>query len=70
MLHHLDFNEMIGEKATWKIYKETALSKSWKQHCHKAAAVQTLTFYLTNHPNKMNKICWINKDKLKTDIPL
>ena len=34
-LHHWDFNEMLGEKAIWELYKDAALNKSLKHHLTK-----------------------------------
>ena len=43
----------------------SVLNKSWKQHAlpAKTAALQPLTFYLTNHSSKMNKTCGALQDK-------
>ena len=50
-------NEMIGEKARWKLYQEAAcyLEQILEAAPYKTAAVRPLTTYLTNHPSKTNK---------------
>ena len=74
-LHHLDFNEIPGEKARWEVHKNAACSfeQILEVAPYRTAAVWPLTSNLTNHPRKMSKTCWAmleRKDKLISNILL
>ena len=59
-LHHLDFNEMLGEIARLELHKDAVccFQQMLKVAHSKSIAVQPYTSHLTNHPSKMCKICW------------
>ena len=48
-------NKAHRENARWEQHKNTALSKSWKQHLHKTVTVRPPTSHLTNPSSKTNK---------------
>ena len=52
-------NEMHGEKARWKLYKNVSycFEQIMEATLHKTAAVRPLTSYLTTHSSKTNKTC-------------
>ena len=64
-LNHLDFNEMLEEKARWEPHKDATcyLEQILKTIPNKTAAVRPLTSYLTNHQNKTNKTCQAQLEK-------
>ena len=62
-LHHLDFNEMLRQKARWELYKDSAycFEKIQKTAPYKIAFVQPITSHLTNHSSKnklINDVLW------------
>ena len=59
-MHHLNSVKMQREKARWELHKNaiSCLEKIWETAPHKTSAIWSLNFHHTNHPNKMNDICW------------
>ena len=60
-LHHVDFNEMPGEKTKCELYKNDicCFKQILEAAPHKTAAVRPLTYHWLNHPNKMSKTVWV-----------
>ena len=69
-LHHLDLNEMPGEKVRWELHKDIVCCfwQILEAEPYKTPTLGPLTFHLTNHPNNMSKICSTTKEKLINDI--
>ena len=64
-LHHLDYNEMPGEKARYELHTDTAccFEQILLSAPYKKAVIYPLTSHLTNHLNKTNKIYGILLEK-------
>ena len=58
-MHHMDANEMNGEKARGGLPKNATccLEQTLEAALHKTVAVQPLTCHLTNHPSETNNPC-------------
>ena len=70
-LHHLDFNEVIGEKARWEPHKdaEGCFQQILKAGTpHQTAAVQPLASRLTSHSNKTKISRWRKRDELINEV--
>ena len=69
-LHHLDFNEMSGEKAWLELRKEDAycLGQNLKAELYSTATVQLFISHLANHWSKTSKTYRKNKDELISDV--
>ena len=57
----MDFNEALGEKARWELYKDATcdFEQILEAAHHKTAAVRPLTSHLTSKLSKTNKTFWI-----------
>ena len=55
LLHHLDSNKMLEEKARWELPKDAAccFEQILEMTIYKTAVVRPLTSYLTNYPIKV-----------------
>ena len=75
-LQHLGFNEMLGEKARWKLHTDAGcyLEQIQEIASYKTATVWPLTSHLTNHPSKTCKTSWtlvtVSNGLLHIDTPL
>ena len=71
-MHHMDANEMHGEKARWRLHKNAmwCFEKPLEVTLRKTVNVQPPTFYLSHHPSKTNKTCRRSKDELTSYILL
>ena len=60
------FMKRQEKKARWELQKDAAccLEHVLEVAHNKTTAVRSLTSHLTNHPRKMNKICWALLEKL------
>ena len=56
-VYHLDFNEMLGEKAKWELHKDDVycFEQILEAALHKTAALWPFTSHIANHPSKMSK---------------
>ena len=70
-MHHLDSNEMPGEKARWELCKDAVLNNSWKQHSTKQQLYRHLPpIWETIHIRwaKHSGHCWRSKGNLTSNI--
>ena len=60
--NHLNSNEIIGDKARWKLHNNTICCSEHilEVALYKTTVVQSLNFHLTNHPSKT---CWALLEK-------
>ena len=68
-IHLLHSTETHEEKAWWELHKNdpSCCEKIQDAAPHQTVLVWSLTFHLTNHPSKLNKIYW-NKHEIITDV--
>ena len=63
-MHHLDFNETLGEKASWELNNAAcSFYQIMETAPNKTVAVQPLASHLTNNMSKMTKIFWAGQEK-------
>ena len=64
-LHHLDFKEMLEEKAWWELHKDSTccFEQIQKAAPNKTAIVWPLISHLTNKPSEMSETYWALLEK-------
>ena len=63
-------NETLGEKVGWELHLDAACCFEQIREAapYKTAAELPLIPHLRNHPRKVSKACWRNKDELINDV--